>query len=92
MPPTGFVDDPLVIVEALAPVTMTNDRGRKLAFHATEPRLQSLPIVSQNAPRIEVWRPDAGWAMQVAGPGGSVALPELGGELPPRGVSDRVAF
>jgi Uma2 family endonuclease len=79
MPPTGFVDDPLVIVEALLPVTMTNDRGRKLAFHATVPSLQSLPIVSQNAPRIEVWRPDAGWATQVAGPGGSVALPELGG-------------
>ncbi|MBE7244244.1 MAG: Uma2 family endonuclease [Actinomycetospora chiangmaiensis] len=92
MPPTGFADDPLMIVEVLSPGTMTNDRGRKLAFYGTVPSLQSLLIVYQNEPRIEVWRRDAGWTMQVAGPDESVALPELGGDLPLRDVYDRVTF
>ncbi|MCJ2072796.1 Uma2 family endonuclease [Methylobacterium sp. J-030] len=91
-PPTGFVDDPLVIVEVLSPGTMTNDRGRKLAFYATVPSLQTLLIVYQNEPRIEVWRRDADWAMEVIGPAESVDLPELGGTLPMTAIYDRVTF
>ena len=72
--------------------TMTNDRGRKLAFYATLPSLQTLLIVYQDEARIEVWRRDAGWTMRVAGPDGSIALPELGGALPVGEAYARVAF
>ncbi|MEL6064433.1 MULTISPECIES: Uma2 family endonuclease [unclassified Methylobacterium] len=92
MPPTGFVDDPLVIVEVLSPGTMTNDRGRKLAFYATVPSLQSLLIVYQNEARIEIWRRDADWTMRVVGPEDVVDLPELGGTLPVAEIYDRVTF
>ena len=92
VPPTGYVDDPLVIVEVLSPGTMINDRGRKLAFYSTVPSLQSLLIAYQDEARIEVWRRDAGWTMRVAGPGESIALPELGGALPVRDAYDRVTF
>ena len=92
MPPTGFVDDPLVIVEVLSPGTMTNDRGRKLAFYATVPSLQTLLIVYQNEARIEVWRCDAGWIMQPVGADEVVDLPELGGTLPVAEIYDRVTF
>lgn len=92
MPPGGYVDDPLLIVEVLSPGTMTNDRGRKLAFYATVPSLQTLLIVYQDEARIEVWRRDAGWTMRVAGPGEAIALPELGGVLPVGEAYARVAF
>jgi len=92
MPPAGFLDDPLVIVEALSPGTMTNDRGRKLAFCATVPSPPSLLIVYQDEARIEVWRRDADWAMRVVGPENVVDLPELGGTLPVAEIYDRVTF
>ncbi|KNY22432.1 Uma2 family endonuclease [Methylobacterium sp. ARG-1] len=92
MPPGGYVDDPLLIVEVLSSGTMTNDRGRKLAFYATVPSLQTLLIVYQDEARIEVWRRDAGWTMRVAGPGEAIALPELGGALPVGEAYARVAF
>jgi Uma2 family endonuclease len=92
MPPSGYIDDPLLIAEVLSPGTMTNDRGRKLAFYATVPSLQVLLIVYQDEARIEVWRRDADWTMRVAGPDGSIALPELGGALPVGEAYARVAF
>lgn len=92
MPPTGYVDDPLVIVEVLSPSTMSNDRGRKLAFYATVPSLQTLLIVYQDEARIEVFRRDASWAMRVVSPDGSVDLPELGGVLALSDAYARVEF
>lgn len=71
---------------------MTNDRGRKRAFYATVPSLQTLLVVSRDEARIEVWRRDAGWTMRVAGPDASILLPELGGGLPVSEVYARVAF
>lgn len=92
MPATGYVDDPLVIVEVLSPSTMANDRGRKLAFYQTVPSLRTLLMVYQDEARIEIFRRDAGWAMGVARAGGAIDLPELGGTLAVSEAYARVAF
>ena len=92
MPPTGFIDDPLVIVEVLSPSTMVNDRGHEMDFYVTVPSLQTLLMVYQDEARIEVFRRDAGWAMRVVGADGSIDLPELGGALAVAEAYARIEF
>ena len=64
---------------------MSMDRGRKTDFFRAVASIQTFLIVYQDAVRVEVWRRDAGWAMQMVGPGDVIDLPELGGPL---GVAD----
>lgn len=92
MPEDGYVQDPLIVAEVLSPSTLANDRGRKFAFYQTVPSLRTLLIVYQNEPRIEAWRRDTGWEMQVLGLDGTLDLPELDGLILVSEIYARVEF
>lgn len=53
------VTNPRVIVEVLSDSTEAKDRGYKFAHYRRIPSLAEYVMVSQNEPRIEVWRRNA---------------------------------
>ena len=76
------VTNPIVLVEVLSDSTEQADRGEKFAHYRRIPSLREYVLVSQDAPRVEVFRrqPD-GWLLVEAGPGGSVVLESIGATL-----------
>ncbi|MFG5118788.1 Uma2 family endonuclease [Methylorubrum sp. POS3] len=89
--PDGYAQDPLLLAEVLSPSTMINDRGFKAAFYQSIPSLRTLLLIYQDEARVEVWRREAEWTMTIAGPGETIALPELGGSLSVADVYARLA-
>ena len=82
--------NPSVIVEVLSDSTEADDRGEKFAHYRRLPSLREYVLVSQHAPRIEVYRRDVGagaaqpqdeWILAEATTGQSARLPSLGIEL-----------
>ena len=66
-----------------SPSTMSNDRGRKLAFFQTVPSLRTILIVYRDEARIEAWqRSGNDWAPVILKDASAVLpVPEFGGEL-----------
>ena len=91
-PADGYTSDPLLVAEVLSPSTLVLDRGRKTEFYQTVPALRLLLLVHQDEARVEVWRREAAWSLRIAGPGETVALPELGGSLSVADIYARIAF
>jgi len=54
--------NPILIAEVLSPSTEAYDRGFKAAQYRTIPSLQEYVLVSQNEPRVEVFRRQSGGA------------------------------
>ena len=72
------IANPVVIVEVLSPTTERSDRGEKLAHYRRLDSLREYVLVSQEEPRVEVFRrTDAGWLLREHGPGERVELPSL---------------
>jgi Uma2 family endonuclease len=91
--PDGYASDPVLVAEVLSPSTMSRDRGRMTDFYRTVPSLRVFLIVYADEPRVEAWRrAGADWSVEAVGPGGSVALPELGGGVPLSDVYRDIAF
>ena len=60
----AYARDPVFLAEVLSRSTMINDRGRKLAFYQTIPRLRTILVVSQDEVRVEAWqRNGADWTL-----------------------------
>jgi Uma2 family endonuclease len=55
--------NPILIVEVLSPTTELTDRGRKLADYRGIPTLREYMMISQAAPRVELYRrqPGGSW-------------------------------
>lgn len=70
--------NPTVIVEVLSPTTEASDRGEKFAHYRRLESLHEYVLVSQDEPRIEVYRrEDDVWALRDYGPGQEAALASL---------------
>ena len=76
------VTNPTVIVEVLSPSTADYDLGTKFRHYRWLPSLREYVAVSQDEELVEVWRRDAGWALEEARHGGAPLLTSLGLELP----------
>ncbi|MEM9195173.1 MAG: Uma2 family endonuclease [Myxococcota bacterium] len=72
--------DPQVVVEVLSPGTEASDRGEKFAHYRKLPSLKEYVLVTQDAPRVEVFRRGQGgeWILRSYGVGENAALPSLG--------------
>lgn len=74
--------NPVVIVEILSPTTEASDRGEKFAHYRRLEALQEYVLVSQDQPRVEVYRREGDvWAPRDYGPGQAVALASLDVQL-----------
>jgi Uma2 family endonuclease len=62
-PTDTTLTNPALIVEVLSPTTEEDDRGAKWQHYQLLPSLQEYVLVSQSAPRVEVYRrlPSGGW-------------------------------
>ena len=62
-PSGATITNPTVVVEVLSPSTEEEDRGNKWMHYQRIPALQEYILVSQVAPRIEIFRrlPDGTW-------------------------------
>lgn len=73
------VTNPVVIVEVLSDSTEASDRGEKFMHYRRIPSLREYVLISQRAPRIEVFhREGESWILTDAVTGGAVQLPSLG--------------
>jgi len=68
--------NPTVLVEVLSETTEEYDRGEKFAHYMRIPSLREYVLVSQDTPRIEVFRrPERGhWLREEARAGGTIAI------------------
>jgi len=71
--------NPIVIVEVLSDSTEKDDRGSKFAHYRKLASLEEYVLVSQDGPRLEVFRrgPE-GWVLSEATSGGAIELRSLG--------------
>ena len=73
---------PCLIIEVLSSSTEAVDRGEKLRNYAKLESLQSYVLVSQNEPRLEIFRrEESGWRYEVKEAGEALTLPCLSLEL-----------
>ncbi len=77
------ITNPTLIVEVLSDGTELFDRTEKFQDYQRVPTLRHYILVAQGARRVEHYRrnDDGTWTYAVAEGGGSVLLPDLGGEL-----------
>ncbi len=77
------VAEPVVIFEVLSASTAGDDRTTKLAEYKSLPSVRRYVMLEQD--RIfatVITRTDTGWDHALAGPDGTLAMPEIGVELP----------
>ena len=70
--------NPTVIVEVLSSSTEEYDRGEKFERYKTIQSLREYVLVSQDAPRIEVFARERGWEGIAVGTGETVHLSSIG--------------
>jgi Uma2 family endonuclease len=78
------IANPILLVEVLSEATEAHDRGEKFAQYRRIPSLQEYVLVSQDEPRVEVFRRNAdgkSWTLQIAVAGQSVSIASIGCEL-----------
>jgi len=87
--------NPFVIVEVLSPSTEAEDRGDKFGDYQLLESLAEYVLVSQHAPRIEVYSRDSGgdWKYHnFVGLSETARLPRLGISLALNDVYDKIEF
>jgi Uma2 family endonuclease len=73
------ITNPILIVEVLSESTERDDRGAKFAHYRRLPSLQEYVLVSQDAPRVEVFRrAEQMWTFREAVEGEEIELGSLG--------------
>ncbi|MBL8921177.1 MAG: Uma2 family endonuclease [Myxococcaceae bacterium] len=73
------ITNPVVLIEVLSPNTERSDRGEKFAHYQRLSSLQEYVLVSQEAPRVEVFRRQGeSWLLTIHERGASVTLPSIG--------------
>ncbi len=74
---------PCLIAEVLSPSTEAVDRGEKLLNYQKLETLQAYVLLSQDLPRVEIYRRLAdGWRYELKEAGATLTLPCVGLELP----------
>lgn len=74
--------NPCLIAEVLSPSTEAVGRGEKLLNYQKLETLQAYVLLSQDLPRVEVYRRDGdGWRYELKGAGETVTLPCVGLEV-----------
>ncbi|MCS6877549.1 MAG: Uma2 family endonuclease [Geminicoccaceae bacterium] len=90
------VDDPVLVAEVLSEGTLQRDLVLKRLAYKTIPSLRAILYVWQDQPRVDVVRrgADGRWDDDepAVGPDATLALPELGIEIPLAAVYEGVAF
>lgn len=82
-PTSIMAAEPVVILEILSPSTADTDRTVKLAEYLGLSSVQRYVMLEQGrAFATVVSRTDTGWALALAGPDGTLAMPEIGVEVP----------
>jgi Uma2 family endonuclease len=79
-----FKTDPLLVIEVLSPNTQRYDRGDKRLAYQSLPSLVEYVLVSQDSPRIEVFRRGSGgWERsECDAPDATLELTSIGLRLP----------
>ncbi|MFZ5442292.1 MAG: Uma2 family endonuclease [Myxococcota bacterium] len=76
------ITNPTVLIEVLSETTERSDRGEKFAHYQHLPSLQEYVLVSQDSPRIEVFRRhEKTWVLSIFEAGEVVRLESLGIEF-----------
>jgi Uma2 family endonuclease len=71
--------NPMVVVEILSPTTERWDRGKKSTLYRAIPSLQEFVLVSQDEPRVEVYRRGEPWTYhEAAGMDGTIEFASIG--------------
>ncbi len=80
---TVVVDDPMVVVELVAPSTAATDRREKLSAYRSLATMEDYVLVSENEPRVDIYRrtDDVGWQHILLEPGDMMEIPCLGFRL-----------
>ncbi len=84
MNPRGTVrDDPVVVFEILSASTARTDRVEKMREYWDAPSIHRYVLIEQEAISATTYVRDNGrWSGRVLWPGDTLALPEIGIELP----------
>ncbi|MDW8342665.1 MAG: Uma2 family endonuclease [Geminicoccaceae bacterium] len=95
-PNATTIEDPVLVVEVLSPSTAQRDLTLKRQAYESIPSLRVILYVWQDQPRIDVVRrgADGRWDDDepAVGPDATLALPELGIEIPLAAVYEGVSF
>ena len=76
-----YSERPTLIVEVLSETTERTDRSDKFYAYRRLASLEEYVLVAQDARRVEVYRRQTGWDLELYGAGQSLRLAALGGEL-----------
>ncbi len=87
-----FDDGPVVIAEILSPTTGRSDRLEKFENYKTLATLQNYLLISQDIPRIEIFRRKAGWRSEVHIIGDTIALDGVAAQVVVSEIYSRVDF
>jgi Uma2 family endonuclease len=89
------LDNPLIVVEILSPPTERADRGRKFAGCRAIGSVKEYVMVSQDEPRVEVYRRGAEGVWQYfefLGVDSYLELESIGSRIPLAGVYENIDF
>lgn len=87
------VAEPVVIFEVLSTSTASDDRTTKLAEYQALPSVRRYVMLEQDRVFATViTRTDAGWDHALIGQGGTLAMPEIGVEIPMAELYDGLAL
>lgn len=76
-----YSDHPTLIIEVLSRRTERKDRSDKFYAYRKLPSLREYLLVAQDEPRVEVYRSTRDWDLEVFGPGETVRLDSIDGEI-----------
>jgi Uma2 family endonuclease len=87
-----FIENPILIAEILSPCTERADRIEKLAAYSHIPSLQEYVLVTQDAPKIEVFRRSEGWRREEFYREHTITLASVEMQLPVNELYARIGF
>ncbi|WP_462329446.1 Uma2 family endonuclease [Thiohalocapsa halophila] len=76
-----YSDHPMLVIEVLSKRTERKDRSDKFYAYRKLPSLMEYVLVAQDEPRVEVYRRDRDWELEVYGAGDRLRLDSIGGEM-----------
>ncbi len=87
------VHDPVVVFEVLSPSTTRNDRFVKAREYQATPSVRRYVMLEQDSPGAVVYaRTGDGWTHEILVEGSTLALPEIGVELPLAELYEGIVF
>jgi Uma2 family endonuclease len=87
--------NPMIVIEVVSPATEAYDRGFKSTQYRTIESLEEYALVSQNEPRVEIFRrqPAGGWLLtESAGLESACRFESLGCQIALADIYERVTF